>query len=38
MLGAEVDKGPLVVEVRVGKSILVLKASVVDDHVSELAR
>ena len=38
MFGAEVDKGPRVVDDRVGKSFLVLRAPAVDDPVTELAR
>ena len=38
VLGAAVDKGPWVVDVRVGISFLVLSAPEVDDPVSELAR
>lgn len=38
MFRAEVDKGARVVDVRVGKSFLVLSAPEVDDPVPELAR
>ena len=38
VLGAAVDNGPWVVDVRVGNSFLVLSAPEVDDPVSELAR
>lgn len=38
VLGVEVDKGPWVVDVRVGKSFRVSIAPLVDDLVSELVR
>ena len=38
VLGAEVDKAPLVVDVRVGWSFVVSSDPVVDEPCSELAR